>query len=281
MLGHDWQPAEGTCVDDDWSTHESGRWVMDIRPLDGSAPFRQEVHHPGGGSDFRGPMRGQVCKMLVDVKKQKAKFDTTDLTLSWKAHRQAEQLRLQAELNGASGSAALPGVGYQLGAGSSVRVTGADAAPLLEALLGGNPHAQRAAALRAMREARQNPGGLMGAFAEQARAAQAQAEAMRAQGLAAPAQDAPAPAPFGAAPTPAPFSAGPAGPATPNVARFDNTPVPASFGGDPIPASFGGPTMESSTDLAGRIAKLQALHNQGLLSKSEFEAQRKRILDSI
>jgi Short C-terminal domain len=281
MLGHDWQPAEGTCVEADWETRGSEKWIMDVRPLDGSAPFRLEVGHPGTGEDFRHPYSGQVCKMLVDVKKQKAKFDPSDPTLSRKAFRQMERDRLRAELNSAPGSGALPAAGYHLGASTTYQVVGgADAAPLLNALLGGNSQEQRTAALRALHEARQNPDGLMGAFAAQVQAAQAQA-----QGMAAQAQGGQVPG--GAVPAPAPFGAGPADPA-PNVARFGGDPVPASFGGPvpasfggPVPASFGGPTTESADDLSSRLAKLQALHSQGLLSKAEFQAQRQRILDSI
>lgn len=144
MLGHDWQPAEGTCVDDNFGGDHVVRevWVMDVRPANGAPPFRVEVAHPGSGEDFRGPHAGQVCRMLCDVKKKKAKFDHTDPTLSWKAHRLAEQQQLQAELSappgtapGNAGAAGFPGLG------ANVQVlSGADAAPLLDAIFSG--HAQ-------------------------------------------------------------------------------------------------------------------------------------------
>jgi hypothetical protein len=163
MLGHDWQPAEGTCVDDNFGGAHVVRevWVMDVRPHNGAPPFRVQVAHPGSGEDFRGPYPGQVCRMLCDVKKQKAKFDHTDPTLSWKAHRLAEQQQLKAELDAPPGTAPVnaAGAGFP-GLGANVQVlSGADAAPLLNAIFSG--HAQDGiAALRAMKQAQQHQPGV-------------------------------------------------------------------------------------------------------------------------
>jgi len=238
MLGHDWQPAEGTCVDDNFGGNHVVRevWVMDVRPANGAPPFRVEVAHPGAGEDFRGPYAGQVCRMLCDVKKQKAKFDHTDPTLSWKAHRQAEQQRLKAELNappgtrpGSAGPSAFPGFGANV-----QMVSGADAAPLLNAFFSG--HAQEGiAALRAMQQAqRQQPGvDPQAPFTAQASYSAQTSNSTQ--------------APFGA---PAPFAAQ-----------------------EPAAAPTGDPSE--------RLARLQALHDQGLVSLAEYTAQRQRILDSL
>ena len=161
MVGHDWQPAEGPCVDDNVGGDHIVRevWVMDVRPANGAPPFRVQVTHPGAGEDFRGPNAGQVCRMFCDVKKQKAKFDHTDPTLSWKAHRLAEQQQLKAELSAppgtGPGNAAGAGFPGFPGLGANVQVlSGADAAPLLDAIFSG--HAQDGiAALRAMQQGQQ------------------------------------------------------------------------------------------------------------------------------
>ncbi|HEV2639579.1 MAG TPA: hypothetical protein VGX23_30865 [Actinocrinis sp.] len=266
MLGHDWQPAMGTCVDDEWMPHtDREKWIMDVQPGDGSPPFRVEVPHPGAGEDFRSPNRGQVCKMFADVKKQKAKFDTSDPNLSWKAHRRAEQERVKNELNAPPGSPAMQfgATSYHLGASSYQVLNGADAAPVLNAILSGNPQ-ERMAALRALREQRQaQRGGPSVPFQ--------------------PAQSPPgAQAPFSGAPTPAPFGAGgPGAVPTPTPARFTADPQPASFGAPFLQDPVTSPTSASAVDLSERLNKLQTLHNQGLLSNAEFASQRQRILDSI
>jgi hypothetical protein len=259
MLGHDWQPAEGTVVDDDWNASRE-KWIMDVRPIDGSAPFRAEVPHPGMDEDFRGPNRGQTVKLHADSKRQKAKFDTKDPQLSWKAHRQAERNRLQAELNAPPGSGALPFNAFEVGATTFQVAAGVDAAPLLNAVLSGNPQ-DRIAALKALRDARHQQMGGQQPMGGQSGAPFTQ-----------PPQSAP---PFGSA-----------DPGAPSPARFAADPGPAAFGAGPQPASFGapfagGPTAESGADLAGRIAKLQTLLDQGLINHAEFSTQRQRIIDSI
>jgi hypothetical protein len=252
MLGHDWQPAEGTCVDDNFGGEHviRERWVMDVRPANGAPPFRVEVDHPGAGEDFRGPDVGQVCRMLCDVKKQKAKFDHTDPTLSWKAHRRAEQQRLRAELNAAPGTAGVfPGIaGFPgLGGGNVQVLSGADAAPLLDAIFSG--HAQEGiAALRAMKQAQQHqqPGVVPQA-------------------------------PFSAPPAPsaqAPFAAQPP--------YADQAPFSAQAPfGAPAPFAAQEPAAAPAGDLAERLARLQALHDQGLVSLSEYTTQRQRIIESL
>ena len=266
MLGHDWKPAVGKVVREDW-IGERRKWIMDIQPDSGEPAFRTEVHEPDLDGDFHAPYGGQTCRMHCDVKKQKAKFDTSDPALSQKARRQQEKQRIKDELAAPPGTVAgFPGGGraaarFQAGSTSYQVVSGADVAPVLNAIMGG--HAQEGiAALRAMQ-------------AEQLRQAGVDPSAVfggQAPGAAQPSMGA---APFSGgtapgAPQPAPFGGGIA----------PDAPQPAQFGA-PFQADEQGVTNLSAPDLAGRLNKLQALLDQGLLTHSEYATQRQRILDSI
>ena len=276
MLGHNWEPAEGTCIDYRWKgEHEV--WLMEVRPQNDPA-FRVEVGHPGMGSDFKGPYAGQACRMEVDVKKQKAKFDTTDPTLSHKAHRAAEQARYAAELTAAPGSApagqnlvlggllgGLMAKMTEAGAGSASYqvVSGADAAPMLNAILSGDPQ-ERLAAIRALKHAQheqlQHPGGTPAPFTDPGTGVGA------GMGTAAPFSGGSA-APFSE--PAAPFSGGSAAPFSGSAAPFSGSNAP--FGEAEAP----------SADPTERLARLQALHDQGLVSLAEYTAQRQRIIESL
>lgn len=108
MLGHEWQPAEGTCLEirQAWNggTTTSGmRFLVEVRPADGE-PFTVELRTPDFAGQFKTPQKGQVFAMKADVKRQKARFDTDDPTLSWKTdHRQQK-----AEFDEALASSASP-----------------------------------------------------------------------------------------------------------------------------------------------------------------------------
>ena len=266
MLGHDWQPAEGTCVDETWEGGQ--KWIMDVRPANGAPPFRTEVPHPGMDGDFRGPSLGQTCKMLCDVKKQKAKFDTSDPSLSRRNHLRARAQQLQAELGAAPGTMpGQPGVTvFQVGPTSHHAINPADAAPLLDAILSGDIQGRRAA-IEALKQARRDRTGTAAAP------------------FAGPGQ----PAPFGQTEQ-GPFSAQSAtGPfsAQTSPAPYSATPQPAVFGSQPQPAVFGAPfqgeqdPLQPVGDPAERLARLQALHDQGLVTYAEFQAQRQRIIESL
>ena len=103
MLGHDWEPAEGTCIDirikGNYSDEEDNRrFLMEVRPSHG-APFRVELKVAGFHENFKGPDRGQVCMLKCDVKRQDAKWDLADPGLSWKTYRQAKASDFEAELH--------------------------------------------------------------------------------------------------------------------------------------------------------------------------------------
>ena len=102
MFGHDWEPAEGTCIDIRVKAHgdpntDNRRWLMEVR-CGAAAPFRVELGFPGFHGDFMGPARGHTCKMHADVKRNEAKWDLDDPALSWKAERQKKQADFQSEL---------------------------------------------------------------------------------------------------------------------------------------------------------------------------------------
>jgi len=102
VFGHDWEPAEGTCIDirikgNANSGTENRIWPMEIR-CGGAEPFRVELGVSGFREDFKGPERGETCRMACDVKWQEAKWDFSDPALSWKAGRYARAVRFEAEL---------------------------------------------------------------------------------------------------------------------------------------------------------------------------------------
>ena len=103
MFEH-WEPAEGTVVDRRQKGNSQSNlsanlhFLVEVRPTDGE-PFRVELGMPGLTGDFIPPTVGQVVKMEVDVKKQKAKFDTSDPAVSAKAQRKAGKDRFAEELD--------------------------------------------------------------------------------------------------------------------------------------------------------------------------------------
>ena len=103
MFEH-WEPAEGTVVDRRQKGNSQSNlsanlhFLVEVRPTDGE-PFRVELGMPGLTGDFIPPSVGQVVKMEVDVKKQKAKFDTSDPAVSAKAQRKTGKDRFAEELD--------------------------------------------------------------------------------------------------------------------------------------------------------------------------------------
>jgi hypothetical protein len=103
MIGHHWEPAEGTCIDILVKPHgnpgtDNRHWLMEIHCGDGES-FRVELGYPGLHGDFKGPQHGQTCRMEADVKHREAKWDLSDPALSWKAAHQHEADRFKQELN--------------------------------------------------------------------------------------------------------------------------------------------------------------------------------------
>ena len=146
---------------------------------------------------------------------------------------------------------------FQSGAPDMRVVAGPEAAQMVQGLLSGD-RSQRAAAIETLKQLKASRG-------------------MAASG-----------------PASQPAPAGPAGPVSaPNPSTFDaispintfnspaSTPGPANPGLNSPVGSFSSFSAAGRTDQAERIASLQALRDQGLLSNPDFEAQRQRILDEI
>ena len=83
MLGHHWEPAEGTVIDirktrgplgGSPSSHE---FLIEIRSS-GSQPLRIELGTPGVFDDFVPPSVGQLVKIEVDKARQDARFVSSD-----------------------------------------------------------------------------------------------------------------------------------------------------------------------------------------------------------
>lgn len=139
MFGHDWEPAEGTIIDErvQGSNRVNGitdqRFLVEVRPPNGE-PFRVEIGLPRLTGDFiLRPGPGQTVKLQVDVKRQKARFDTSDPDQSNSALAKRDKARLAAELAGPpeppSGASQVSPADI-LASGSPVRVVLGKSAPL-------------------------------------------------------------------------------------------------------------------------------------------------------
>jgi hypothetical protein len=107
MFRRNWESAAGTIIDRrekregaTGSDASLQRWLVEVRPQTGQ-PFRVELGIPGWGSNFKGPMVGQVVKVLCNPAHTKARFDTSDPQLSYKAERQAQKQQWDEETGGA------------------------------------------------------------------------------------------------------------------------------------------------------------------------------------
>jgi hypothetical protein len=91
MLGHEWEPAQGVCIDVRFGRHQgnaavtanSVHYLMEVRPATGE-PFRTEVEPPALMLSFKGPHPGQTVRMECQPGRQKARFDRDDPSLSTK-----------------------------------------------------------------------------------------------------------------------------------------------------------------------------------------------------
>lgn len=224
MLGHHWEPAEGTCIDirvkHASSENDSRMWLMEVRPRN-AEPFRVELGYPGFHENFRGPDRGQTCQLDCDVKRQDAKWDLSDPALSWKTWRNEKANDFKAELKARTwadqpGDQAIPAAG-------------------------GSP-------------------------------------------------DVPAAQAMAPAPSPAPAPASPAGPGA-AMPAFDSVQViSGADAGTALNAIFGGQgadglaavqALKHAADPSTRLARLKALHDQGLVTDAEYGAQRQKIIGSL
>ncbi len=61
---------------------------VDVRPADGSESFHAVIGEVSG-ADFWPPREGDIVRVLVDIKRKRAKFDKTDPAISYRAHKAA------------------------------------------------------------------------------------------------------------------------------------------------------------------------------------------------
>jgi hypothetical protein len=108
MFGHDWVDGEATIVDrtvtkthlrSTGSTYSDHKYVADVR-VPGAPEFRTVIADPKIPVDWAQPYAGQVVRVQVDLKKQKARFDKDDPQLSAKAkadaYKDSNEARFQA-----------------------------------------------------------------------------------------------------------------------------------------------------------------------------------------
>lgn len=236
MFGRGWNDAEATIVERRLvaqDTHVGGvvgqtvkvyEYIADVRPSDGSQPFRAVVHEPFNAIHFKAPTVGQVVRVRYDHEGRdghKVKFDRSDpgtyADLPGQADKKAvrtahspeAQAAWDATLNAHAGSAARASSGHGDG-------------PAAEGQHGNQPDPQVRRARVAVREARRR-----GDTAEVERLTR-QLEQLE----------------HGS-----------------THARSPNTP--------------GAESIEQ------RLAKLQQLCDDGVVTPEEYTAQRQRILDSV
>jgi hypothetical protein len=69
----------------------------DVVPVSG-APFRALLQPPGIATNFWPPKVGDVVRAHADVRRQKAKFDTSDPKISYKAQKASIDAQFQSTL---------------------------------------------------------------------------------------------------------------------------------------------------------------------------------------
>lgn len=110
MFGEEWEPAEGELIDiryggkhGDWSgngsvTANSVHYLMEVRPLSGTEPFRCECEPPSLMLSFKSPPFGVLVKMECVPSKKKARFDRNDPAISKKDAGKQQRAAYEAEL---------------------------------------------------------------------------------------------------------------------------------------------------------------------------------------
>ena len=93
MFGRNWEPATAKIVAKKFkeSTETAGtyEYVADVTPSSG-APFRTELKQPPLMSHVVRLQEGEVVPVLVDVRRQKAKFDRSDPKINGKGAKKAK-----------------------------------------------------------------------------------------------------------------------------------------------------------------------------------------------
>ncbi len=303
MLGHKWEPAQGTVIEAHAHHHER-RYVIEVRTPTGEL-IRGNVTEKGG---FPHPV-GAVVAVEMHSKSGEMRIDPNARTDSIRGMMQvAEQMRASAGAAGPAGAvggaASIAALASALGAASQggaavhimgpdgqelpVHVNPGDIANLAEAIRSGDPAARQAAADR------------LHQLRDQAR--QRATEAQHQAG----GSPAPGPEGFSSSSGPSTFdeigtsrhiAARGTGAFGEPVAAFGEPAGSFSFGQPAAPSPYQqvSPPMPGSTpDAFGsfntgagqgtpeqRIAKLKQLLDKGILTESEYEAQRQQVISGI
>lgn len=67
---------------------EEFEYTADVRPADGTAPFRATIGEPRNGMHFHTPDVGQVVRVKFSAKDQSVKFDRSDPVVFGPANQQ-------------------------------------------------------------------------------------------------------------------------------------------------------------------------------------------------
>lgn len=303
MLGHKWEPAQGTVIEAQAHHHER-RYVIDVRKPTGEL-VRGNVTEKGG---FPHPV-GAVVAVEINSKTGEMRIDPNARTDSIHGMTQvAEQMRASAGVAGTAGAvggaASIAALASALGAasqgGAAVHVMGPDGqelpvhmnpgdiSNLAQAIRSGDPAARQAAVDR-LHELRDQARQRASELPHQAGGSQAPGpegfssssgpstfdEIGTSRHIGAPGTRAFG-EPVGAFGEPAgSFSFGQ--PASPSPYQQVSPPMPGS-----TPAAFGSFNTGAGEGTAEqRIAKLKQLLDKGILTESEYEAQRQRIISGI
>ena len=106
MLGHKWEPGEGTVVDVRYSgQHGTNQrraephFLMDVRPDSGGEPYRVEVDELALFFTFKEPAIGQVVRLECDPGRKQARFIRSDPAINTKGDAQTAKTAYEADVN--------------------------------------------------------------------------------------------------------------------------------------------------------------------------------------
>jgi hypothetical protein len=105
MFGRRWESAEATIVASRVKTTTGDgmvsirEYVVEVRPATGE-PFRTTLQEPRIATSFWAPDVGAIVKVQADVKRQEAKFDKSDPSISAKGRKAANDDAFRDALEG-------------------------------------------------------------------------------------------------------------------------------------------------------------------------------------
>ena len=294
MLGHKWEPAEGTIVEVQSKQphrlsemmHAEHHYVIEVRMPTG-AMIRGAVIE----KSLAAHVVGQVVKVEVHSKNNEIRLDPNARVDSVSGMLgMAVQMRNQAAgvagggaggLLGALGAGPVtPGVHMiDASSGQEIQVGGAQGAELqqlAQAMMSGDP-AARQAAIERVRQIKADRTGQAAAQPTGSSTFDPIGPASTAGGFNDPVRETLS-QPAAATPYSQPAAATPYSQPTPPSPYSQVTP-PTSFGSPSAFGSFGDGGGAGAGGSQERIAKLQQLFDKGILTESEFQTQRQQVLN--